>query len=228
MNEDIYVAVTYICPNNSSFTGKAGDTFELLELDISKYEQLGNIIICGDFNARTNTEPDYCLDENLQKYVNMRYHYPADIAIARGNTDNNPVDSHGRKLLDICKSSGLRILNGRILGDTLGYATCFSHRMKDKPSLIDYILTSQNLFKNISSLHVKNPSEHSIHCALSLHMKMLPFNYAIQQEESIYEPYTKFVWKNGDGEKFAASLSTMEMQLQLEKLLEYKGKLDSE
>ena len=59
-------------------------------------------------------------------------------------------------------------------------------------------------------------------------MKMLPFNYAIQQEESIYEPYTKFVWKNGDGEKFAASLSTMEMQLQLEKLLEYKGKLDSE
>ena len=49
---------------------------------------------------------------------------------------------HGRQLLEICKSSGHRIVNGRILGDSIGYYTFFSSK---GCSLVDYFLTQESL-----------------------------------------------------------------------------------
>jgi hypothetical protein len=50
---NIYVAVAYVSPVNSSFTSQRDDIFSILEQDICKYSNLGKCIALGDFNART-------------------------------------------------------------------------------------------------------------------------------------------------------------------------------
>ena len=47
------------------------------------------------------------------------------------------VNSFGRKLLSLCKTTGLRILNGRHEGDKVGNFTFFG---ANGMSLIDYLL----------------------------------------------------------------------------------------
>ena len=102
---------------------------------------------------------------DIDKYLPIPDCYIGDIAPDRKNMDKSKSNSHGQNLLDLCKSSGLRILNGRLLGDSLGYCTCFSHT--GAPSVIDYMLADQVLLGNMKYFHVHSPSLYSIHCIIS-------------------------------------------------------------
>ena len=51
------------------------------------------------------------------------------------NNYDNVVNNHGKNLLQICKNFDLRILNGRIRGDSLGNVTFHS---KLGVSTVDY------------------------------------------------------------------------------------------
>ena len=167
---DIYLLVVYISPINSSFSGKAGNIFSLIEADIAKYSQKGKCMIYGDFNGRTNTEPDFCTnDATMSKFIKINEIEETDYPLLRNNCDKSSLDQNGTALLDLCKGSGVRILNGRIPGDSLGYHTCFSPN--GNPSTIDYFLASPDLIENINFLHVDDPSEHSIHCLLKLNIQ---------------------------------------------------------
>ena len=59
---DLFIAMVYISPNGTSYSSRREDIFEILETDLAKYTQLGICLLCGDFNARTGCESDYCLD----------------------------------------------------------------------------------------------------------------------------------------------------------------------
>ena len=117
-------------PHQSSYTGKREDIFDLLETDIANYSQEGNCILCGDFNARTNTANDY-LDYNTisEKWdetflsISNRSSCDSDNLTTRSSLDNKNIDKYGEKLLELCKVSDLRIVNGRVLGDKLGNFT---------------------------------------------------------------------------------------------------------
>ena len=61
-DNNIYIAFTYISPLSSSFSGKNDDIYELLENDISQFSSDGHCMLLGDFNAKTNTDADYILD----------------------------------------------------------------------------------------------------------------------------------------------------------------------
>lgn len=56
------------------------------------------------------------------------------------------INNYGRKLLELCKSSGLRIVNGRHPGDVPGDYTFFCSRGN---SVINYLLTDSSLFFSI-------------------------------------------------------------------------------
>ena len=58
--DDIYVCSMYLPPQSSSYQKQiTSDYFLRLEDEILKYNSLGKVILCGDINARTRTEPDY-------------------------------------------------------------------------------------------------------------------------------------------------------------------------
>jgi exonuclease III len=87
MPENVFIAVVYKCPENSSYASKTGDIFELLEIDIAKYSQEGTCLLCGDFNGRTGTLPDYCIADNIDKHIDLPYSYVQDTELPRNNSD---------------------------------------------------------------------------------------------------------------------------------------------
>ena len=79
----------------------------------------------------------------------------------RKNYDN-VFNSHSKNLLQMCKAFDLRILNGRIRGDSFGNITY--HGKLGIISTVDYFICDQFLFTFVDHFIVKSPtylSEHS-------------------------------------------------------------------
>ena len=51
--------------------------------------------------------------------------------------------------LEMCKSAGVRIVNGRCTGDTMGRTTCTSSLHRYGGSLLDYALVSADMLETI-------------------------------------------------------------------------------
>ena len=106
-------------------------------------------MICGDFNARTS---------NVNHFISISdKHCPNNSITTQIDTSRRNIDpelnSHGQKLIQLCKENNLRIGNGRCSGDSFGKCTFFS--AQGHKSLVDYILVSDSFFNNIGSLFVK-------------------------------------------------------------------------
>ena len=60
LSHDLFVCVVYYPPAQSLYAQNMGnDIFQLLERDIVNYQSRGEILLCGDFNARTGVLSDY-------------------------------------------------------------------------------------------------------------------------------------------------------------------------
>ena len=71
--------------------------------------------MCGDFNARTNDVSEFVEFEEYDDYLPLSDDYiPDQHLVKRINKDAGPLNTQGAAFIDFCKSSGYRILNGRI------------------------------------------------------------------------------------------------------------------
>ena len=109
--------------------------FEELEQEIFHKIATGEVFIAGDFNSRSADLPDYVASEI--DYIS----YPC-LNCPRHNIDG-VINSHGRKLIDLCIKSGVQVLNGRNLfkANTNQY-TCFRYNGN---SVVDLLITSASL-----------------------------------------------------------------------------------
>ncbi len=68
---------------------------------------MGECLICGDFNARTNCEIDYCVEntklDELMDGDDTQINDVTDIPIPRNNMDSSSVDDHGNKLFNLSR-----------------------------------------------------------------------------------------------------------------------------
>ena len=110
------------------------DYFDVLEKEITDFSRQGQIILGGDLDARTGSLPDFITEDNDD-------HIPL-ILISRGRQPN-----------ELCIQMGLRILNGRFFGDSLGQFTSYQN---NGSSVIDYFIVSESLLNNISFLRYTN------------------------------------------------------------------------
>ena len=222
MSHDIYICTVYI--SNGSFGAKNNDDIlMLIENDIARFNRNGSkIIVCGDFNARTCNDPDYLegdgyseLDDVLDLPVTLIENKP----IPRNNKDTHAIDKRGKNLLQFCKITHMRIINGRVFGDTYGNFTCYSHN--GNPSTIDYMLTTENMLKFVNHFHVENLNVHSIHCPISMSFSTGSKNVnsndinACKTDES---SQSKFTWSSGDDTKLQEVLSNDDFQQKLTEL----------
>ena len=127
--------------------------FEYIENDIRKYSELGNILLAGDLNARTGSgelDLDFIeCDSNDNNTHHDEYIPDSDLPIRYSK--DNVVTSRGRELNNFCIYSGLRILNGRIIGDFSGQMTCHT---PNGSSVVDYFIASEPLLTNIAFFKV--------------------------------------------------------------------------
>ena len=96
-------------------------------------------------------------------FIDDDEYYP-DTPCNRVSMDNsNCCNSHGLKLIDLCKSNGLRIANGRLGEDHLIGSYTYANYMGS--SVIDYLLLHEHDFHCIDNFHVNPFSEWSDHAA---------------------------------------------------------------
>ena len=168
LNNDLFVCLCYVIPENSSRQSVLEvHTYDRLieyigELS-SEYEHDFNFVFCGDLNSRTSVNPDFVLDDNLLEMDVLPPEYCIDVNTNRQSQDRCTNDN-GNRLLELCKQTGLRIMNGRVCNDRdIGRYTFVGSRGS---SVVDYVIATQNLFKNVTSFNVHEPNILSDHCVV--------------------------------------------------------------
>ena len=161
-NEDLYVCFVYIPPEYSTRERKLNkDHFVTLFETTSKIKS-DNVLLMGDFNARTLTLSDTLLKE---KDDDLPTEFFSRIYSKRCNQDlvgNN----YGKKLAEYCIASKSYIVNGRTIGDLQGKLTCFE---QNGASTVDYAIASDSMHKYISKFQILEPSC-SDHCPIMMEL----------------------------------------------------------
>ena len=100
-NKDLLCACVYIPPSTSLY--KNDNNFELLTDELVKNKQnfVCDTLIVGDFNAKTNTLPDYVERNKYTDLTNIED--CPDFELTRHNQDKHVADDYGLKLLHFCK-----------------------------------------------------------------------------------------------------------------------------
>ena len=90
-------------------------SFESLQSECAQYERKGFVLLCGDFNARTNDVNDFIVNDGLDDYLPIGDNYVLDQHLdKRVSKDSYPINANGTAFIDFYKASGHRIMNGRI------------------------------------------------------------------------------------------------------------------
>ena len=130
---DIYIGTLYLSPHKGKIT--ESEKIKNLAEDIIYFKgKGGDIILQGDFNARTSNNTDFVESDKFDTETEIQQPH-----IIPRNSKDKFIDGRGRELLDLCKSLDLNILNGRNSGDIFGDFTSFQWNGN---SLIDYVITS--------------------------------------------------------------------------------------
>ena len=134
-------------------------------------------------------------------------------------SEDKIVNVQGRRLLDFCKMSSLRILNGRMGVDYhIGRITCVTYNGQ---SLVDYVLSSPSLMQSISSFDVLSQTLYSDHNPIVFSVQS-SFTKLIQEEP---QSVSKMCWRPDHKDNFITSLDSPEGTEKLDKVLSLlKGK----
>ena len=217
LKNDLYVCITHIPPQNSSYTLRNGDnTLEEIFNDVSKYSELGDVILCGDLNARTGMKYDFIADDDLKHFDQIANYQPDLQHVKRGNQDKC-ISSRGNQLIDFCIASNLRILNGRSPGDCTGKFTC--HNALGSSS-VDYVIANDILLNDIFYFHVHDhDATLSDHCKLSFSLKAkVPSNKANSRVIGMSNMKNRFHWNSDSSIRYHCALSAKSVQDKVSKL----------
>ena len=125
----------------------------------------------GDLNSRWRKYSDSVCKEGKNLITNDQSEF--SLCPTQRNSFANEFNSHGKRLFKICKSADLRILNGRVSGDSLGRVTFHG---KNGVSVVDYAVCDQDRLSHVANFVVKDPlrlSDHSpITTWLNINQKM--------------------------------------------------------
>jgi hypothetical protein len=171
---DIYIAVCYFPPTSSSFAihnDFNGDPFIDLYTGITQYSVVGEVILLGDFNTRTRDLQTPLHDRSEDMFC-TRGIDPESVGLHRLSDDAlGPITAYGRHLLQLGESQELLILNGLPCFPGSRFFTCRPHG--GGTSVVDYVLSSQNLIPFIRHLSV-SPIPLADHALLSFSLQFDP------------------------------------------------------
>ena len=216
-DKDLYVCGTYIPPEKSKYFNL--EIFEELENDIIHFSSNANVITLGDFNARTSKLEDFISNDGSNHINDTSEHsFSPPERQSFDLTSNN----HGKKLIDICKSCDLRILNGRTLGDSLGRPTFHG---TNGISVIDYVLCNQDLLQSIKHLVVNSPCYLSDHSQVTAWFDLYQASSLETNTNTLPQPQLEklpfqYAWSDGSKDIFINQLKSNETQRKLDRFLE--------
>ena len=207
-NEDTYLATCYFPPNGNKETNVK--KFEKLATEISQFQKKGNVILQGDFNARTNKREDTIMPDRHDEQMGI-YFTPLP---SRNSEDRGEINVRGEELLSLCKSLNMTILNGRKTGDIFGKYTSINWNGK---AVVDYVVVPVDVYGDVSLFSVGNYSPFiSDHCPIFFDIRATPRKKS--SEPNLKESPKFFKIKVEDHEKLVNALKLPEMETRLSSL----------
>lgn len=169
LSQHLFVCLAYVWPEKSTHYNhpQATQPFDTLSEDIAEIYSLGGeVLLTGDFNARTGTREDFInteLLESIQPGMPKFNEQPANL-MPRCSADGIH-NKFGLNLLQLCHDTDLLILNGRTRGDECGKFTC--HTVAGQ-SVVDYFIAGAGLSEYNPEMYVRQLQPESDHCPLTL------------------------------------------------------------
>jgi hypothetical protein len=199
--QDTYIGVCYFPPKGSTSYlctegGPVRDPFAPLEEDLEYFHARGDVLLAGDFNARTSTLPDFHEEGALSSHIPSVAHLEHHALPLRTSSDTGKPDPFGKALTDLTQAHSLVICNGRLRGDEEGACTHRSHHTgktgEGGYSLIDYFIADPELYHTgLQSMKVRQPLPDSDHFPIDLlmHLRLSP---EIEFQPQVMPPKRKF------------------------------------
>lgn len=170
-------------------------------------------MICGDLNARTGSLPDYNPEEgNKHIFGNS---YPQDLVNFKRNSFDKITNKHGKSLIELCKSLGLYLLNGRVRGGSLGRYTYSSSL---GCSTVEYMITDLDPF-SFKALTVKPLTPLSDHSQATLYFKIRNNPNACRGPSNLYNTREKYKWAEHTTETYLQAFCQPQVSLMIENVL---------
>ena len=142
-----------------------------------------HVLVCADFNARTSDMLDYVQDDTATNIHVLSDEYAVDTPLSRVSEDKG-FNRYGSELqtMGFCKQTGLRILNGRVGNNgNIGKCTYVGSTSK---CLVDYVISSQQLFPLINTFDVDESNILSDHCVVICTLRSHRVNQTINIEDN--------------------------------------------
>ena len=229
----IYGAVYIPCTTSKFFRH---DLIVDINNDIQELNVRFNFLptmMAGDWNGHTGVIADYLEGDNVvANYTGCELLAESPVSGGdintnfsdiRYNSDTREVDENGDGVISVCINHNFKIVNGRIGDDKfLGKSTC--HK-SDKPSVIDYLLVSENMLPYLSNFNVEmfDSNLSDVHCPIEFEFIFDETNFSMPncapneksaqnecQDENLESselPNLKFKWSQDISKSFKASFS---------------------
>jgi len=197
------MCIAYIPPPDSTYSKSLKqEILDQIESDIYSFKLQGNIVLMGDLNARVGETPDF-IDSDCDKHLPVN-NYILDNSIPQRNSQDKTVDERGKHLIEICITAQLRILNGRKIGDSMGYLT--SHQYNGS-SVVDYAICSEALLTDIAYFKIHDLiGTLTDHCMISFFLKAKLDHQIKEQPIKLTDQPKQFKWKEGSTQIFQQAL----------------------
>lgn len=214
LENDLYICFTYRRPLKSA--EHSSEYFDLLEHEIAIYSGKGNVMLSGDLNARIGNLKDYIPEDKVGN-IPLPDYYVNDTALPRQNLDNT-INPEGRLLTDICKKSRMRVLNGRYLGDSIGY---FTYYHKNGSSTVDFTICREDFMEKIVYFAIAPPTYLSDHSMQHFMITCQPQNKKIpfDAKSALQNNYGFFKWDTESRAKYTKILGNPNFQLKIQTTL---------
>ena len=230
--EDMYLLCVYMRPEYSSRADLDvdNDIYELVEQQIAKVSELGDVMCMGDFNARVAEKMECYIENDSADSDVFDYIYSPDhafkendfivnnMSIKRNNVDKN-VNSYGGKLLLMCYSCNLAILNGRAGNDRgIGEYTFMNHR---GVSANDYVLCDKNTLYKVCQFEIGQPNCFSDHMVVSFELGVNFDLDTVDNDREQSRPSRIYVkWEEGKKGDYVDQISSEYVEQRVNVLME--------
>ncbi len=185
-DRELFVCTIYIPPSESPYSSE--DTFLTLETEISYFQAQGNVLICGDTNARTGTLTDLT-DPQVDKYI-KNGNISNTFTLPHRNNSDQVINKSRRELVQLCQSLSLYFANGRVRRGSLGRFTYCSPLGR---STVDYMITDLDPF-SLSSFTVKPLTPLSDHSQITLFIKRSDMKMVHTQPNKLCNIRNSYRW----------------------------------
>lgn len=229
LDGDIFVCLCYNLPSDSSRQSIVDeDLFDRICNYVtstkSNSENKCYFMICGDMNARIADKDDFVPLDISTHMDALPEDYICDANLPRA-TQDKVGNANGSLLLEFCRKTGFRVVNGRI-GEDAGVGKC-TYVGSRGSSLIDFVVADPELFRYFSNFCVEDPNILSDHCvvkfALNFVMSYNDTNESVESQEGCdFEesdnPHVckgKYMWDNDKADEFVNKLQSADVQYQL-------------